>query len=153
MIYWMTGQPGSGKTTLSKLLIEYLEQKSDTKIFHVDGDNLRLLTLNKDYSQTGRVKNVEGAQKISHYLHNEGYDVVVSVVSPYKWQRDELKQLLKSDILEIYVHTASERERDTFKVSDYEPPTENFLDIDTTDGEIQQSLQKIINKIDEKLHS
>ena len=51
MIYWMTGQPGSGKTTLSKLLIEYLEQKSYTKIFHVDGDNLRLLTLNKVYKK------------------------------------------------------------------------------------------------------
>lgn len=151
MIYWMTGQPGAGKTTLSKLLITYLEIKTGRPVFHVDGDNLRALTLNHDYSRDGRIKNIEGAQKISHYLHNEGYDVVVSVVSPYKWQRDELKNKLKNDILEIYVHTKSERERDHFKTDEYEPPTENFLDIDTTVDNPQQSLEKIINIINEKV--
>jgi adenylylsulfate kinase-like enzyme len=147
----MTGQPGAGKTTLSKLLISHLEKGGDNKVFHIDGDNLRALTLNHDYSRDGRMRNIEGAQKIAHYLHNEGYDVVVSVVSPYKWQRDELKNKLKSDILEIYVHTSSERERDHFKTDEYEPPTKNFLDMDTTNDTPQQSLEKIINIINEEI--
>jgi len=150
MIYWMTGQPGAGKTTLSKLLISYLETKNGNKVFHIDGDNLRALTLNHDYSRNGRIQNIDGAQKIAHYLHNEGYDVVVSVVSPYEWQRNLLKNKLKSNILEIYVHTESERERDHFKTDEYEPPTENFLDIDTTTDTPQLSLEKIINTINEK---
>ena len=52
MIYWLTGQPGSGKTTICK---EILELK-DYRIFHIDGDDLRDLFDNKDYSESGRRK-------------------------------------------------------------------------------------------------
>ena len=69
MIYWFTGQPSHGKTVLANMLLNKYQQE-DKKLFHVDGDNLRALTLNKDYSEQGRIDNVRGAQKISHYLHN-----------------------------------------------------------------------------------
>ena len=95
MIYWFTGQPSHGKTVLATKLVNYLNNENNVKAFHVDGDNLRALTLNKDFSKQGRIDNVIGAQKIAHYLHNEGYNAVVSLVSPYKWQREELKSLLK----------------------------------------------------------
>ena len=48
MIYWFTGQPGAGKTTLSKHLISYLENTE--KVIHIDGDDLRLIFENKDFS-------------------------------------------------------------------------------------------------------
>ena len=83
MIYWFTGQPSHGKTVLAGMLVAE-HQKLGKKLFHVDGDNLRALTLNKDFSEQGRIDNVRGAQKIAHYLHNEGYDVVVSLVSPFR---------------------------------------------------------------------
>ena len=99
------------------------------KIFHVDGDNLRALTLNKDYSEQGRIDNVRGAQKIAHYLHNEGYDVVVSLVSPYRWQREELKTAVGEGIKEFYINTTEPRERDQFRVENYEVPLENFTNM------------------------
>ena len=34
---------------------------------------------NKDYSETGRTKNIELAQHITHFLHNKGNDVIVSL--------------------------------------------------------------------------
>ena len=34
MIFWFTGQPGSGKTTLGKALVEKLGAA-----FHIDGDD------------------------------------------------------------------------------------------------------------------
>jgi adenylylsulfate kinase-like enzyme len=146
MIYWFTGQPSHGKTVLANKLIEYYK-KNNKNIFHVDGDNLRALTLNKDYSEQGRIDNVRGAQKIAHYLHNEYYDVVVSLVSPYRWQREELKNVLGSNILEFYVHTTEPRERDHFKVENYEAPLENFIDIDTTEDTPDQSFEKILKTI------
>ena len=74
MIYWFTGQPGHGKTVLAKALNEkYFENKA----FHVDGDDLREIFDNKDYSEAGRRKNIELAQHMSHFLHNKGQDVVV----------------------------------------------------------------------------
>jgi len=54
MIIWLTGQPGSGKTTICKRILW-----DKPGVFHIDGDDLRDLFENKDYSETGRRKNVE----------------------------------------------------------------------------------------------
>lgn len=150
MIYWFTGQPSHGKTVLATMLKRELE-KTGNKVFHVDGDHLRDLTLNKDYSEQGRIDNVRGAQKIALYLHNQGYDVVVSLVSPYRWQREELKTLAGDGIVEFYVHTTEPRERDHFRVSNYEPPVENFVDVDTTSVSPDTSLLRIVQIINKSL--
>lgn len=142
MIYWFTGQPCAGKTTLADKL-HYLKPNS----FRIDGDDLRELTTNKDYSIKGRVNNVSTAQKISHYLHNQGQDVIVSLVSPYIDQREDFKKLLGDNIKEIYVHTSEARERDHFKSSAYIAPQENFIDIDTTIDTPEESLKKILDEI------
>lgn len=147
MIYWFTGQPGYGKTTLAKLLITELESQSDEKVFHIDGDDLRDLTLNKDYSRAGRVDNVRGAQKIAHYLHNQGYTVVVSLVSPYRSQREELKTMLGDSLKEFYVISNEERGREHFHVEDYEPPVDNFTLIDTTLDSERDSLGVVLKSI------
>jgi len=146
MIYWFTGQPSHGKTVLATMLLAEYQQEGK-KLFHVDGDNLRALTLNKDFSEQGRIDNVSGAQKIAHYLHNEGYDVVVSLVSPYRWQREELKTVLGESIVEFYVHTSEPRERDHFRVENYEAPLENFIDVDTTEDTPEQSFTRILSVI------
>lgn len=144
-VYWFTGQPSHGKTVLAKLLKEEL-QKYD-RVFHIDGDDLRALTLNKDFSEQGRIDNVKGAQKIAHYLHNEDYTVVVSLIAPYRWQREELKTMLGADLIELYVHTTSPRERDKLSVFNYEAPLENFIDVDTTDDTPEESIAKILKLI------
>jgi adenylylsulfate kinase-like enzyme len=63
-------------------------------------------------------------------MHNKGYEVVVSLVAPYKDQRDQFKS--QNSVIEIYVHTTESRGRELFHVAEYEAPTENFIDIDTT---------------------
>jgi adenylylsulfate kinase len=147
MIYWFTGQPGAGKTSIAEVLINKLPKNT----FHVDGDDLREIFNNKDYSETGRRKNIELAQHITHFLHNKGTNVVVSLVSPYRDQREEFKQKIGGDIIEIYVHTENLRGREDFHVKNYEEPLENFLDIDTSDVIIETCVNKILEY--EKLHS
>ncbi len=142
MIYWFTGQPCAGKTTLANLLKE-----KKPAAFRIDGDDMRDLFSNKDYSIKGRVENVGTAQRIAHYLHNQGKDVIVSLVSPYIDQREEFKILLGDNIKEIYVHTTEARERDHFKAIAYTPPLANFIDIDTTQDSISESFKKLINEI------
>ena len=144
-VYWFTGQPSHGKTVLAKLLKEELLNYG--QVFHIDGDDLRALTLNKDFSEQGRIDNVKGAQKIAHYLYNQDYTVVVSLIAPYRWQREELKTMLGADLVELYVHTTSPRERDHFSVKDYEAPLENFIDVDTTDDTPAESIVKILKLI------
>lgn len=142
MIYWFTGQPGAGKTVLAKALkAKYFENKS----LHVDGDDLREIFDNKDYSEAGRRKNIELAQHLSHFLHNKGQDVVVSLVSPYKDQRENFKEKMGDNIKEIYVHTTEIRGRENFHVENYQQPTENYLDIDTTNISVEECLNQIIS--------
>ena len=142
MIYWFTGQPCAGKTTLANLL-----KKEKPGAYRIDGDDMRELFSNKDYSIKGRVENVGTAQRIAHYLHNQGKDVIVSLVSPYIDQREEFKALMGKNLVEIYVHTTEQRERDHFKTDAYVPPKENFLNINTTLDSPEESFKKILNEI------
>jgi adenylylsulfate kinase len=116
-------------------------------VFHIDGDDLRDLFDNKDYSEVGRRKNIELAQQISEYLHNKGRHLFVSLVSPYKDQRDKFKSKMGNNLIEVYVHTTEIRGRESFFVQDYEPPTENYIDIDTTNVSINDSANIILEFI------
>ena len=145
MIYWFTGQPGHGKTVLAKELNSAL---FSNEAFHIDGDDLRAIFDNQDYSEAGRRKNIELAQHIAHFLDNKGQDVVVSLVSPYKDQRDSFKEKIGNEkIHEIYVHTTETRERDHFHVKDYQSPTENFIDADTTNCTPTETLTQILKQL------
>jgi adenylylsulfate kinase len=141
MIYWFTGQPGHGKTVLATAFKEYL----NNNCFHIDGDDIREIFDNKDYSEAGRRKNIELAQHLSHFLHKKGQNVIVSLVSPYKDQRDAFKHKLGKGILEYYIHTTDIRGREDFHVSNYEIPTEDFCDINTTNILPLDSLKQIIS--------
>ena len=139
MIFWFTGQPGSGKTTLGKALLEKLDDA-----FHIDGDDLRGLSANTDYSEQGRINNIRTAQSIAMFLDNKGKDVVVSVVAPYKWLREEFKS--RHNVNEIYLHTSELRGREHYFAKDYEAPEEDFLEIDTTDSSVDECIDKIVRE-------
>ena len=142
MIFWFTGQPGSGKTTLGKALLKKLDD-----VFHIDGDDLRGLSANVDYSEQGRISNIRTAQSIAMYLDNKGKNVVVSVVAPYKWLREEFKQ--RHNVNEIYVHTSEIRGREHYFAEDYEKPEENFLEIDTTSVSVEECISRVLEEFTE----
>ena len=135
MIYLFTGQPGSGKTTLAKKLQMWLQTDKKNwrkSVFHIDGDQLRELFPNTDYSKEGRYKNITKAFDIAKYLDNCGNDVVISLVSPYRELREKLKSECK--VQEIYCHTKKMRGREDKFALDYEPPIEYYIDLDTSDN-------------------
>ena len=142
MIYWFTGQPGAGKTTLVNNLLDHFG-KSNTII--IDGDDLRDIFENKDYSEVGRRNNIERAQDIALFLDKKGFTVLVALVSPYKDQRESFKKV--ADVIEVYVNTSEDRGRNMYHVENYEPPTENFIDIDTTNKTETDSYYEILNTI------
>jgi len=143
MIYWLTGQPGAGKTTLAT----WIMASFPTKSIHIDGDDMRECFHDKDYSETGRRRNVERAQNIAKFMHHKGNTIVVSFVSPYRNQREYFKELIGKDITEIYVHTSDDRGRTNYFVSDYELPLENFIDCDTTNSSEYQTFLKLRKKL------
>jgi adenylylsulfate kinase-like enzyme len=139
-IYYFIGQPGAGKTTLAKYLCEH----KLTNVHHIDGDDLRNLTQNKDYSENGRRTNIELAQNMAKLSFYDGKNVVISIVSPFKDLRENFKKDLKENVVEIFVHTTDIRGREQFHVENYQEPTDNFIDIDTTNKTVYETIEDIM---------
>lgn len=139
MIYWLTGQPGSGKTTIGKLLCEIIANS-----FLIDGDDLRKIFINKDYSEKGRKKNIMLAQKMAHMVSSSGLIPIVSLVSPYRDLRESFKK--EENVIEIYLTTSEDRGKTQFHVLYYEPPLENFIHIDT-DLSIDETMLYLLKEL------
>jgi adenylylsulfate kinase len=148
MIYNLIGQPHAGKTTLAKHLRTALEiNNPQRKVLIIDGDDLRKILNNKDYSEAGRRDNISKSYAIAKYLDSDFlHDVIIAVVSPFLDLREEFK--LTADVVEIYVHTENIRGRENFHVKYFEKPLTNFIDIDTTDVDELTSINEILNKLD-----
>ena len=75
-----------------------------------------------------------------------GVVVIVALVAPYKDIRDEFKVEMQNNLVEIYVHTSVERGRESYFVSDYEPPVSNYIDVDTTET-LTDCFYKLVNQL------
>ena len=141
MIVVLFGQPHCGKSTLAKLLPYYR---------NIDGDELRALFVNKDYSREGRIKNLNRASDIAHYLNSIGKDVVLSLVYPYQEARDYLNSLT-DNVAWVYLTYEGERGRENFHVKDFEiPEKESILHIDTSKLSVEECLNKIMEYVGTK---
>ena len=133
MVLWFTGQPGSGKTTLTNRFIDDkligFMKIHPVRIVHIDGDDLREIVDNKDYSEQGRRENISLAMNIARFMDDKGFIVIISLVAPYRDLREELK--MERNVREFYLHTTDIRGKEDYFVEDYEPPLHNFTDIDT----------------------
>lgn len=145
MIIVLFGQPHSGKTTLA----ERLEFENLYDI-HIDGDKLREVFNNKDFSREGRLINLQKASDIAAFLNGMSYDVVMSVVFPYKEARDYLNNLVPN-VKWIYLTYTNPRGREDFHVADFEEPElENFMQINTDNQSIEETLEKIEKYVGQK---
>jgi len=137
MIIVIFGQPASGKTTLAKKFMA-------EGFHHIDGDDLRDMFNNKDYSREGRIKNLNRASDIAKYLSYKGHNVVLSLVYPYEEARQYLSKLSR-EVKWIYLIYEEDRGRDQFKVEDFEVPHRDDIDsiINTSNTSIEKSVDQI----------
>jgi adenylylsulfate kinase-like enzyme len=132
-IYWITGQRGVGKTVLATKLKEFLQTEKR---------NWRKDVFLIDYSNSSQL---DEAHIISNFLLKNDCDVVVSLSDNCKQKRDEFKSLVGDGIIEIYLYSNRKKLKDLPKVDGYEPPTENYYEVDTTTDNSTQSFSKLIN--------
>lgn len=143
MIYWFIGQPGAGKTTLA-LALQSALQGHGQPVVHLDGEFMREVTDNQDFTEPGRIRNILAGQRLAAKLHADGITVVASFVSPYRALREEFKRT--GAVVEIYVHTTEIRGKEARFATGFEPPLSGFVDMDTTNIPVASCIARILQE-------
>ena len=102
-IVWFTGLSGSGKSTIAKQIEKKLFQKG-YNVFILDGDNLRN-GLNKDltFSPSDRMENIRRTGEVARLFSLAGYIVIISLISPYKTERQKARDIRPEIFREIFI--------------------------------------------------
>ena len=149
-VIWLTGLPGSGKSTLARALERRLFDNGGSPVL-LDGDTLRA-GLNSDlgFSAADRHENIRRLAEVAAHLARNGQVAIVAAVSPSSEDRAAARRIADKSFREIYVATPAEvcESRDpkghyakaragalqafTGIGSDYEPPSDSELTIDTS---------------------
>jgi adenylyl-sulfate kinase len=163
---WFTGMSGAGKTALALRLEEEL-RKRGLRAERLDGDIVRQsLTRDLGFSEEDRAKNIERVTFVAKLLTRNGVAVLCSFISPYREVRARTRQEV-GNFVEVYCHAPLEVliERDVkglYKkalageiknftgISDpYEPPENPDVMIDSGAETLEESLSKVLRKLEE----
>jgi adenylylsulfate kinase len=103
-VVWLTGLPGSGKSTIANLLEAALFKKGCQTII-LDGDNIRH-GLNSDlgFSRSDRAENIRRIGEVAGLMAGNGLISIVSFVSPFRKHRDSVRAKLRpGEFIEVFV--------------------------------------------------
>ena len=105
-IIWFTGLSGAGKSTIANIVDEKLFAMSHHTML-LDGDNVRH-GLNRDlgFTEADRVENIRRAGEVAKLMVDSGLIVICSFISPYKAERDMVRNLVgEGEFIEVFVDT------------------------------------------------
>lgn len=108
-VVWLTGLPGSGKSTIADSAVRKLHSLG-VHTYVLDGDNVRV-GLNKDlgFTPEDRAENVRRVAEVAKLMRDSGVVVFVALVSPYRVDRETAAALFEpGEFLEVYVNTSVE---------------------------------------------
>lgn len=104
---WFTGLSSAGKTTISKGVYERMIA-SGRRVELLDGDEVRR-HLSKDlgFTKQDRDENIRRIGSLAANLNSSGVVALVSVISPYRAVRDEVRSRI-GNFVEVYVNAPLE---------------------------------------------
>jgi adenylylsulfate kinase len=165
---WFTGLSGSGKTTITTVLVKELRRRG-SKLEVLDGDIVRQnLSKGLGFSKEDRDTNIRRVAFVADLLSRNGVPVITAAISPYREIRDEARAKMDGRFIEAYVKASVEEcEKRDVKglyakaragelkeftgVSDpYEEPKNPELEIDTESQTPEQSAQQILDYLEER---
>ncbi|MFO1079863.1 MAG: sulfate adenylyltransferase subunit CysN [Reyranellaceae bacterium] len=166
VVVWLTGLPGSGKSTIANLLERKLVDLGRQTML-LDGDNLRH-GLNADlaFDPASRSENVRRVGEVAKLMTDAGLIVLVALVSPFRADRLRSAALLpEGRFLEIYVEAPLEvcRQRDpkglydkaargritdlTGQTQPYEPPEAPALVLHTAEMTAEEAADQVLEAV------
>lgn len=105
-VFWFTGLPASGKTTVAQKLCGELKKRG-LKAEHLDGDIIRGIFPATGFSREERDAHVCRVGFLASCLQRNGVFVVTSLISPYETSRRFVRDLC-DPFIEIYLSTPIE---------------------------------------------
>ncbi|MDZ7771557.1 MAG: adenylyl-sulfate kinase [Balneolaceae bacterium] len=160
-VLWFTGLSGSGKSTISEEVFRILKEEGH-RVEHLDGDAVRDIFPKTGFSRSERNEHIRRVGFLASRLQAHDVTVVCSFISPYRESRDFVRDLC-GDFTEVWISTplevceardvkglyekARKGEIDNFTgISDpYEQPENPELEIDTTDIDVEEAVQRVLD--------
>ena len=167
-VIWFTGLSGSGKSTISVALEKALFEEGKHS-YRLDGDNVRHgLNKNLGFSPKDRKENIRRIGEVSKLLVDAGTIAITAFISPYREDRDEVRDILEDgEFIEVYTECSVEEceKRDpkglyekarsgeikefTGISAPYEAPKHHEITINTETQSIDESVEHILNYLKE----
>ena len=167
---WYTGLSGSGKSSIAVKVEEKLFEKG-IRTYILDGDNIRHgLNKNLGFSHEDRTENIRRIGEVSKLFSDAGIVVGTAFISPYRKDRDNVRELLGTEnFVEIYIKAELEtcEERDpkglykkarAGEIKDFtgiyapyeEPPNPELVVNTTEETDIDKNANKVIEYLEGK---
>ncbi|MGH1540996.1 MAG: adenylyl-sulfate kinase [Arenicella sp.] len=167
-VLWLTGLSGAGKSTMA-IAVESALHKRNIRTIVLDGDNIRHgLCSDLGFSDSDRKENIRRIGETAKLFMEAGVIVITAFISPFRSDRQTARSLVaQEDFNEIYCKCSLEvcESRDvkglykkarageikdfTGISSPYEEPENAQVIIDTDALDVEQSVTKIINFLEE----
>lgn len=108
-IWWITGLPAAGKTSLARALCESLHLQGQAACV-LDGDELRRgLCADLGLSDLDRRENIRRAGEVARLMFGAGLNVACAFVSPFAADRDRVRALFPvGRFVEVHLSTGLE---------------------------------------------
>ena len=163
---WLTGLPGSGKSTIAEDLNNYFTE-SDYKSYVLDGDKVRSgLSADLSFTDVDRKENIRRIAEVCNMMMDAGMIVIVAVISPKEDLREFAREIVGEErFYEVYLSTPLETciQRDpkghykkalageingfTGVSAPFEPSKNARLRLDTSDKSVEECSKIILDDI------
>lgn len=142
-IIWLTGNTGSGKTTLANLLHAHFDAVV------LDGNEMRE-SISKDsgFSKEDREAHNLRVARLAKTLAKQSI-VIVSVIAPFQETRDKIHDIAKP----YWVYVEREHRDPQFEITGdtpYEPPTNPDVTVNSDKGTPEENAQIVIDFLQDK---
>ena len=108
-VLWFTGLSGSGKSTIANTVDHKLAEMGK-HTYLLDGDNIRQgLNKNLGFSAEDRTENIRRIGEVSKLFTDAGLITLTAFISPYREDRDSVRELLADgEFIEVFVKASLE---------------------------------------------
>jgi cytidine diphosphoramidate kinase len=103
IVFWITGLPGSGKTTIAKKIKKSIEEKFGKTILF-SGDDLRKILNFKNYDEKKRLKYAKIYSNLVKQISNQKVNVIIATVALFK-KIHKLNRKNINNYCEIYIES------------------------------------------------